>query len=466
MAARNLPNLGLKAFFALGEDGWNDEVDSNFLKLSTLVQGGVLSVITTRPASPAQNDVYLMAAGASSNPNHIAVYDGGEWKHFAPVKGWSVYNRATDAYLIYSGTAWQSMPVAKLITLANLDGTAGIVEQTGAATFAKRAIGTTSADSLLTRFAGDARYAVLAHTHPETGVAAFNGREGAVTLMGADVIGALSYTPQPQHTLLTALSGLNAMAGLIEQTGTNTFAKRSVGVASATDILTRGLADNRYLVQAPALIGLSAVNPNHLGLVEQHGQHSFRIRSIDGNDPNSLISRATVVSLVNDSLSSYRYGTTFTGKSRHQLVVNETEDGIALKAPGQVHIRTTASAAVTLALSDAGSHIRFTNASEVTVPPHGAVPFPVGTTISLIQAGDGQVALKATVGLYIDVMDGFMRKTMAKNGVIQLVKYANNRWTLFGAIAPGEDDDLEPYIFSADSDNVTVDNLAVTADTV
>jgi hypothetical protein len=46
---------------------------------------------------------------------------------------------------------------------------------------------------------------------------------------------------------LIALSGLDAAAGLVEQTGPATFTKRALGVGVAADVPTRGDADARYL---------------------------------------------------------------------------------------------------------------------------------------------------------------------------------------------------------------------------
>ena len=54
---------------------------------------------------------------------------------------------------------------------------------------------------------------------------------------------------QPKDATLTALAALDAVAGLVEQTGADTFTKRALGVAAATSVPTRGDADARYVLQ-------------------------------------------------------------------------------------------------------------------------------------------------------------------------------------------------------------------------
>lgn len=51
---------------------------------------------------------------------------------------------------------------------------------------------------------------------------------------------------QAQDATLQALSGLDTTTGLVEQTGTDTFAKRALGVGASTSIPTRDDADTRY----------------------------------------------------------------------------------------------------------------------------------------------------------------------------------------------------------------------------
>lgn len=108
-------------------------------------------------------------------------------------------------------------------------------------------------------------------------IAVFDGTTGKLVKDGgaklsdfptdADLATAVG-TRQPLDATLTALATIDSTAGLLEQTGADTFTKRALGVGASTSVLTRGDGDTRYAAagSAPtaanptAKVGTSVVN--------------------------------------------------------------------------------------------------------------------------------------------------------------------------------------------------------------
>jgi hypothetical protein len=106
MPARTLPNIGLQGFFALGEDGWKDEMDLNLLKLSVLVQGTVIDKVSSLPGTPSNGDVYILDETAASDANSVAIRDADAWVYVTPSEGWFLYNRTADRFELFGGATW------------------------------------------------------------------------------------------------------------------------------------------------------------------------------------------------------------------------------------------------------------------------------------------------------------------------------------------------------------------------
>lgn len=126
MPSRTLPNLGLIGFFDLGEDGWDDEMSANLLKMSVLTQATVLSKVAATPGSPTNGDVHIFDETHPTQPNKIAIRDNGAWVYVTPAEGWLVYNQGADYYEKFNGTAW-----AQLVTGGGSGGSLPVTSQAG-----------------------------------------------------------------------------------------------------------------------------------------------------------------------------------------------------------------------------------------------------------------------------------------------------------------------------------------------
>lgn len=120
MASTQQPNLGIYQGWALGESGWNTQMDTNLKLLDMIVMLEVLSATTTaQPGSPTTGDRYIVPASAtgadwSGQDGKIALYDASAWVFFTPKNGWNLRALDTKAEWVYESSAW----VQKLFTMS------------------------------------------------------------------------------------------------------------------------------------------------------------------------------------------------------------------------------------------------------------------------------------------------------------------------------------------------------------
>lgn len=105
----------------------------------------------------------------------------------------------------------------------------------------------------------------------------------------ADVTGLVAdlAARQPLDGTLTALAALDATAGLLEQTGADTFARRALGVAAGTSVPTRADADARYdaIGDAAAAVAAhaAAANPHTVYQLMSSKGAASGYASLDGS---------------------------------------------------------------------------------------------------------------------------------------------------------------------------------------
>lgn len=97
---------------------------------------------------------------------------------------------------------------------------------------------------------------------------------------------------------------------------------------------------------------------------------------------------------------------------------------------------TQAGTSYTLALADAATAVEFTSSSAVTVtvPPNGAVAFPVGSVVELLQYGTGTLTVAAGVGVTIRSANNLL-SARTQYSALSLRKRATNEWVLAGDLA-------------------------------
>lgn len=115
------------------------------------------------------------------------------------------------------------------------------------------------------------------------------------------------------------------------------------------------------------------------------------------------------------------------------MTANCTIDGVLL---GYRNIPQDAQAAAyTLVLADSGKHIYYTGAAaNITVPLNSAVAYPVGTAITLINNGSGNITIVTTSLTVYWAGTAFTgNRTLAPKGLCTLVKVDTDTWFITGA---------------------------------
>jgi hypothetical protein len=111
------------------------------------------------------------------------------------------------------------------------------------------------------------------------------------------------------------------------------------------------------------------------------------------------------------------------------------DDAITAAKIGVLTNTTAKTDSFTLALGDENTTILCDKSTgmTVTIPLNSSVAFAVGTQISFVQLGAGQVSFAGAVGVTLN-SDTSKTKILVRYGVASLIKTATDTWVLFGQL--------------------------------
>lgn len=100
-----------------------------------------------------------------------------------------------------------------------------------------------------------------------------------------------------------------------------------------------------------------------------------------------------------------------------------------------IPLNTQTGTTYTLVAADAGDLVTLTNSSPitVTVPTNASVPFAIGSQITIIQSGSGNVTVVGDTGVTVSSADGDL-KLRTQWSAATLIKTNTNNWVLIGDI--------------------------------
>lgn len=104
---RQLPGIGLHAYWTPGSNGWNTQHDPDTRKASVLIQLAVEGIVTSLPGSPTQGDIYITTE--AGHENQVAAYDAAAWVYYTPGEGWVAFEKSSGLHYTFNGTNWVAL---------------------------------------------------------------------------------------------------------------------------------------------------------------------------------------------------------------------------------------------------------------------------------------------------------------------------------------------------------------------
>ncbi len=120
----------------------------------------------------------------------------------------------------------------------------------------------------------------------------------------------------------------------------------------------------------------------------------------------------------------------------NQFLVSDASGQVTWQSTLPSPLASSALTVINLALSNAEGVVVATaaTATDVRIPTNAGIAFPIGTKITIIQEGAGQVTIAPTAGVTLNSAVG--AKLAAQKAVAHIVKTATDTWYAYGNLTP------------------------------
>ncbi|MAN64918.1 MAG: hypothetical protein CMI60_23535 [Parvibaculum sp.] len=120
----------------------------------------------------------------------------------------------------------------------------------------------------------------------------------------------------------------------------------------------------------------------------------------------------------------------------NQFLVSDASGQVTWQSTLPSPLASSALTVINLALSNAEGVVVTTaaTATDVRIPTNAGIAFPIGTKVTIIQEGAGQVTIAPTAGVTVNSAVGL--KTNAQFAVAHVVKTATDTWYAYGNLTP------------------------------
>lgn len=129
-----------------------------------------------------------------------------------------------------------------------------------------------------------------------------------------------------------------------------------------------------------------------------------------------------------------------------------------IRALTSMAVSVDAGATYTYVLADANGYKRHSNADPVTaiLAPNSSVAFPVGTKITIEQAGSGQVTITAGSGVTVNQPASLTLGLKEQWSTAVLMKVGPDGWTVAGDLSSSEEDTIPDNVLTLGGDYLTL----------